>query len=152
MSNDIVLTGTHGWLGSRMLYSLIHGLPDYPETLTPDANIRCFYLNDEPALDVELANGCKVENVYGDLKKPEDCARLFEGTQQPTLLHTAGVIHPSRVKEFFTNNVDATLNLLTEAAKRDCRRAVIVSSNSPIGCNPTPDHRFTEESDRKSVV
>ena len=37
MSNDIVLTGTHGWLGSRLLYSIIHGLPDYPETMMPKA-------------------------------------------------------------------------------------------------------------------
>ena len=147
MSNDIVLTGTHGWLGSRLLYSIIHGLPDYPETMMPNSHVRCFYLKNEPALDVELANGCKVSNIFGDLKNEQDCTRLFEGTQEPLLLHTAGVIHPAlRVKEFFDNNVGATLNLLTAAAKRGCRRAVIVSSNSPIGCNPTPDHRFTEES------
>jgi nucleoside-diphosphate-sugar epimerase len=146
MSNDIVLTGTHGWLGSRMLHSMIHGLPDYPETMTPDARIRCFYLQNEPALDVDLANGSKVENVFGDLKNPADCARLFEGTHEPILFHTAGVIHPSRVSEFFTNNVDGTLNILSAAGKRGCKRAVIVSSNSPIGCNPTPEHRFTEES------
>ena len=67
MSNDIVLTGTHGWLGSRLLYSIIHGLPDYPETMMPNSHVRCFYLQHEPALDVELANGCKVDNIFGDL-------------------------------------------------------------------------------------
>jgi nucleoside-diphosphate-sugar epimerase len=146
MTNDIVLTGTHGWLGSRMLHALVNGLPDYPEILTANARLRCFYRPDEPAVDVGAQNGVTIENVSGDLKNPADCDQLFEGTDGALLLHTAGVIHPGRVREFFTNNVDATLNLLDSASRQGCRRAVIVSSNSPIGCNPTPDHRFTEDS------
>jgi nucleoside-diphosphate-sugar epimerase len=146
MTNDIVLTGTHGWLGSRMLHALVNGLPDYPDILTPDARIRCFYRDVEPVVDMTPANGVSIENISGDLKNPGDCERLFEGTDGALLLHTAGIIHPARVRDFFTNNVDATLNLLDSASRHGCRRAVIVSSNSPIGCNPTPDHRFTEDS------
>ena len=146
MSKDIVLTGTHGWLGSRMLHAVVHGLPDYPEIISPNSNIRAFYRSGESAVDVQAANGSTIENVFGDLKVSADCDRLFESTQEPLLLHTAGVIHPSRVQEFFDNNVNATLKLLDAAHQRGCRRAVIVSSNSPIGCNPTPEHRFTEDS------
>lgn len=146
MSNNIVLTGTHGWLGSRMLHALVHGLDDYPEIIAPNSSIRAFYLSGETAVDVQAANGTTIDNVFGDLKNPADCDRLFEGTDSPLLVHTAGVIHPSRVKEFFSNNVGGTLNLLEAAHRRGCRRAVIVSSNSPIGCNPTPEHRFTEDS------
>ncbi|MGI9290030.1 MAG: NAD-dependent epimerase/dehydratase family protein [Gammaproteobacteria bacterium] len=146
MANDIVLTGTHGWLGSRLLYALVHGLPDYPDIQTDSARIRCFYRNAEPELEMELANGNVIENVSGDLSVPAHCEKLLSGTDEPLLFHTAGVIHPNRVKEFFTSNVDGTLNVLRAASRRGCRRAVIVSSNSPIGCNPTPDHRFTEES------
>jgi nucleoside-diphosphate-sugar epimerase len=62
------------------------------------------------------------------------------------LFHTAGLVHPSRVKDFYSSNVDATLNLLKAGSRAGCRRAVIVSSNSPIGCNPTPEHRFDEKS------
>jgi nucleoside-diphosphate-sugar epimerase len=146
MNNDIVLTGAHGWLGSRLLHSLINGLPDYPDTRVESARIRCFYRDSESLPEIGSSNGIAVENVAGDLSIAADCKKLFAGTNEPLLLHTAGVIHPHRVKEFFSSNVDATLHLLKAAAERGCRRAVIVSSNSPIGCNPTPEHRFTEES------
>jgi nucleoside-diphosphate-sugar epimerase len=146
MSNEIVLTGTHGWLGTRMLDAMVNGLPDYPDVLTPDARLHCFYRTNEPVVDVGTANNAVIRNVSGDLANPADCEQLFAGTDGAVLLHTAGVIHPSRTKEFQSSNVDATLNLLDSASRRGCRRAVIVSSNSPIGCNPTPDHRFTEDS------
>ena len=55
MTNEIVLTGTHGWLGSRMLHALINGLPDYPDTLSADTNVRCFYREGESPVDVAAA-------------------------------------------------------------------------------------------------
>jgi nucleoside-diphosphate-sugar epimerase len=75
----------------------------------------------------------------------QDCENLFQDTEGALLFHTAGLVHPSRVKDFYSSNVDATLNLLKAGSRAGCRRAVIVSSNSPIGCNPTPDDRFDEE-------
>lgn len=149
MSNDIVLTGTHGWLGSRMLYALANGLPDYPDIgLDAGAHIRCFYRDREPLVDIGLQEEAHVDvmPVFGDLVRTKDCDRLFEGAESPILIHTAGIVHPARVAEFQSCNVDATLNLLKAGSRVGCKRAVIVSSNSPIGCNPSPDHRFTEES------
>ena len=61
-------------------------------------------------------------------------------------LHTAGMIHPKRVREFYEINRDGTRNLLEQAASAGLKRAVVVSSNSPCGCNPHPDHRFDENS------
>src|SRR5208337_607899 len=43
-------------------------------------------------------------------------------------------------------NRDGTTNLLDAAIRAGVRRAVIVSSNSPLGCNPHPDHLFDESS------
>jgi nucleoside-diphosphate-sugar epimerase len=149
MSKEIVLTGTHGWLGSRMLHALVHGLPDYSDiAVTPDTQIRCFYRDGEPLIDIGLDDEghAEVLPVFGDLTRLQDCERLFQDTEGALLLHTAGVVHPNRVHEFYSNNVEATLNLLKAGSRAGCRRAVIVSSNSPIGCNPTPDHRFDEES------
>ena len=150
MAKDIILTGTHGWLGSRMLHALAHGLPDYADTVAePDSHIRCFYRDGEPLIDTGLDDDANlhITPVFGNLEKQEDCDRLFEGTSDSVLLHTAGLIHPQRrVSEFFSTNVEGTLNLLRSGARAGCRRAVIVSSNSPIGCNPTPEHRFDEDS------
>jgi nucleoside-diphosphate-sugar epimerase len=149
MSTEIVLTGTQGWLGSRMLHALVHGLPDYSDiAVTPDSQIRCFYRDGEPLVDIGLDDEGQAEvlPVFGDLTRLQDCERLFQDTEGALLLHTAGVVHPGRVHEFNSNNVDATLNLLKAGSRAGCRRAVIVSSNSPIGCNPTPEHRFDEDS------
>jgi nucleoside-diphosphate-sugar epimerase len=56
------------------------------------------------------------------------------------------MIHPRRVSEFYKINCDGTANLLDAAIKAGVRRAVVVSSNSPCGCNPHPDHLFDESS------
>jgi nucleoside-diphosphate-sugar epimerase len=84
--------------------------------------------------------------VEGDLRDPVACARLCAGTKGAILIHTAGVIHPHKVKEFYEINVDGAKNILDAAAASGVRRAVIVSSNSPCGCNPFPDHLFDENS------
>jgi len=41
-------------------------------------------------------------------------------------------------------NVTGTTNLLAAAAQAGVKRALVVSSNSPCGCNPHPDHLFDE--------
>ena len=149
MSTEVVLTGTYGWLGSRMLHALVHGLPDYSDiAVTPDVQIRCFYRDGEPLVNIGLDDKAQAEvlPVFGDLTRLKDCERLFQDTEGALLLHTAGLVHPNRTSDFFASNVDATLNLLKVASRAGCRRAVIVSSNSPMGCNPAPDHRFNEDS------
>jgi nucleoside-diphosphate-sugar epimerase len=84
--------------------------------------------------------------VTGDLRNPADCARLCEGAKGATLFHTAGIIHPRRVAEFYEINLRGTQNVIEAATEAAVRRAVVVSSNSPCGCNPHPDHLFDENS------
>jgi len=62
------------------------------------------------------------------------------------LFHSAGIIHPRRVAELYQVNVEGTKYLLEAAEQAGVRRAVVVSSNSPIGCNPSRDHLFDEDS------
>jgi nucleoside-diphosphate-sugar epimerase len=87
-----------------------------------------------------------VEIVKGDLRDPAASAQLCEGARDSILIHTAGVIHPRRVREFFEVNVEGTRNVLSAAVAAGVKRAVVVSSNSPIGCNPFPEHVFDEGS------
>jgi len=145
-SNDIIITGTHGWLGTSMLQALCNGMPDYPGSEAPDGSrIHCFYRDSEAIVDCDSSR-VTIENISGDLANPADCDALFNGTDNATVYHAAGIIHPNKVKDFYTVNVTAPLNVIRAAGKANARRVVLVSSNSPIGCNPTPDHRFTEES------
>ena len=71
---------------------------------------------------------------------------IRRGARDAVLIHTAGVIHPRRVREFYEVNVEGTRSLLEAAAAAGVRRAVVVSSNSPCGCNPSREHQFDESS------
>jgi nucleoside-diphosphate-sugar epimerase len=113
----LLVTGPDGWLGSRLVESLRGAYP-----------------------------GAEVRGMTGDLRNPADCARFVAGARNAVLFHTAGVIHPRRVREFYEVNVQGTKNLLDAARDAGVRRIVAVSSNSPFGVNPTRDHRFDESS------
>jgi len=87
-----------------------------------------------------------LEIIEGDIRQADDCQRFCQDAAGSILLHTAGIIHPQKVAEFEQVNVDGTANLLRASVEQGVRRAVVVSSNSPCGCNPHPDHLFDEES------
>ena len=144
-TRDLVVTGAAGWLGQRLVDTLVHGLPDHPALATadPNARIRALAL---PGSDTSglRALSDRVQVVEGDLTRPEDCARLMHGTERAVIFHIAGIIHPRRVVEFYRVNVDGTRNLLKAAESAGARRAVVMSSNSPIGLNPNRDHVFNE--------
>lgn len=142
-----VVTGGLGWLGRRLVESLALGLPDCEALRIPEgrARIRILIM---PGQDPALLDGIsdRIEVVQGDIRSAGDCGRLCEGARGATLVHTAGIIHPRRVAEFYDVNVRGTQNLLLAAERAGLRRAVVVSSNSPCGCNPHPDHLFDESS------
>jgi nucleoside-diphosphate-sugar epimerase len=114
---QILVTGSAGWLGSRLMEILAREFPD--------ASIRAF---------------------SGDLRNCDDCINFCAGAADAVLFHTAGLIHPRRVRDLYDVNVEGTMRLLDAAVAGGVSRAVIVSSNSPCGCNPHPDHLFDEHS------
>ena len=130
----VLVTGAAGWLGRRLCERLA----------AAGALVRALVLpGQEPALR-SLAG--QVSVVAGDLRSPEDCRRFCAGGAGALLIHAAGVIHPRRVREFYEVNLGGGRNLLGAAGAQRLRRAVVVSSNSPCGCNPHPGHLFDEES------
>jgi nucleoside-diphosphate-sugar epimerase len=142
-----LVTGALGWLGRALVEALARGLPDVPRLREPDYGLRIRALVVPGQDATELAGlSERVEVVVGDLRNAGDCARLCRDAAGAVLFHTAGVIHPRRVREFYETNVTGTANLLNTACAAGVRRAVMVSSNSPCGCNPHPDHLFDEES------
>lgn len=144
-SHQVLVTGALGWLGSRLVESLVCGLPghDALKEPYPAARIRCLVLpGQDPAALRRLSD--RIDVIAGDLQNAADCRRLCDGAKGALLFHTAGVIHPRRVAEFYRVNVKGTDQLLTAAVAVGVKRAVVVSSNSPCGCNPHPDHLFDE--------
>jgi nucleoside-diphosphate-sugar epimerase len=131
----ILVTGALGWLGSRLVGLL-------PPELA-GAGIRCLVLPGQNADSLKNISD-RIEIVTGDIRNPADCARFCADSRDAVLFHTAGIIHPRRVREFYEINRAGTANLLDAAIRAGVKRAVVVSSNSPCGCNPHPDHLFDE--------
>ncbi|AKV03104.1 UDP-glucose 4-epimerase [Labilithrix luteola] len=140
-----IVTGAPGWLGTRLVQSLIRGVVDVPSLGPSDRKVRCLVLPDADITEL-TALGPQVEIVRGDVSDANSLVPLFEGARGATVFHAAGVIHPTRgTKQFFDVNVQGTTNMIEGAKKAGARRFVHVSSNSPIGTNPTEEHVFDEK-------
>jgi nucleoside-diphosphate-sugar epimerase len=146
-TNQVLVTGAAGWLGGRLVDLLLHGVPDWPPLLSPerDLRVRCLVLPSDDCSRLEKL-GDRVEIVSGDITKKDDCTRFCMDARGAVLFHTAGIIHPRRPWEFYSVNVHGTCNVIEAAIAAGLRRAVVISSNSPCGTNPHPDHVFDEDS------
>jgi nucleoside-diphosphate-sugar epimerase len=144
-ARKILITGATGWLGKRLVRLLakqeikLAVLPFVPRC----ADIRVLTPPGEDAAPLKTLG---VEVSHGDLRSTADCARFCEGARDAVLLHIAGIIHPRRITEFYEINRDGTKHLLNAAIQAQIRRAVIVSSNSPLGMNSDTERPFDESS------
>ena len=144
-SNKVIVTGALGWLGISLVQALVKGLPEHEALKEPrgDLRIRCMILPGQDEAQLRKISD-RIEVVTGDIRNAADCAKLCADCKGAVLFHTAGIIHPKKVAEFYQINMAGTTNLLEAAIQAGVKRAVIVSSNSPCGCNPHPDHLFDE--------
>jgi nucleoside-diphosphate-sugar epimerase len=136
-SEHVVITGAAGWLG-RNLVEAVAGERSTVRTLVQTAG---------EAAQLALVRRC-VQPVVGDVRSPAVLDELFDGVAEgASVVHAAAVIHPTHgVRELFDVNVGGTALVLDRARRSRIGRLVHVSSNSPFGVNPSPDHRFDESS------
>lgn len=132
-----IITGANGWLGKTLVNALVN--------VNKNATLRVLILPGESTEFLQSFDD-KVEIIHGDICNPIDCEKLLSDCENAILYHTVGIIHPKKIKDFYAINVTGTKNLLAAAEKAKIKRAVVVSSNSPIGCNPSTDHLFDENS------
>ncbi len=143
---DVFITGSNGWLGRQIVESLIN--PD-PNVLvfekSKKLNINCLINLGESK---EFLNdfGNKVKIIEGDLREEKTIKNFIYKSKKSLLIHTAGVIHPKKIKDFFDINYHATSNLVNYSITKNVSKIIVVSSNSPLGCNPDNKHVFTEKS------
>lgn len=138
-----IVTGAPGWLGTRIVYSLKHGVSDVPSLGPTNRQTRCLVLPDADASELEALGA---EIVRGDVTDPASLAKLFDGAEGATVFHSAGIVHPTKGPgQWKRVNAQGTQNMLDAARAAKVRRFVHVSSNSPIGVNPNKDHVFDED-------
>ena len=136
-SEHLVVTGAAGWLGRSLVAA------EAPAR----QRVRVLVERGDDAATLALA-GRAVEAVVGDVRDPAAVAALLDGVPPgATLVHAAAVIHPTAgVRQLFDVNVGGTSLVLDHARRAGVGCFVHVSSNSPFGVNPHPDHRFDETS------
>jgi nucleoside-diphosphate-sugar epimerase len=143
-SNFVLVTGAGGWLGRRVVRALTKGHPEMASVGAGGNRVRMLVRPDENVDDL-LALGA--EKVEGDLRVSDTVRTFTADADGATLIHLAGIIHPTQgTREFTEVNVEGTKTIITECAKVGVRRAVVMSSNSPIGASRNPFEVFDEES------
>jgi len=133
-----LVTGAAGWLGQRLVRALAEN--------DSERLIRALVL---PGQRCDSLREAGAEVVEGDLTRPTSLTNLFDGeaTRGATLFHCGGLIHPRLLtSDFYRVNVEGTRNVIAAAVASQARRMVHISSNSPLGNNPSHDHLFDEQS------
>lgn len=142
-----LVTGAPGWIGSRLVRALIDGMPEVPSLAQPHEHRHVSVLVQPGTDSSSLPASERLVITRGDLRQPQDLKSFCRGAAGGVLFHCAGLVHPALwVRDFYTINVRGTRNLLDAAEAAGVRRAVVLSSNSPIGNNPRHDHLFDEQS------
>tara|TARA_Y100000768_G_C23989421_1_gene691198 strand:+ start:3011 stop:4063 length:1053 start_codon:yes stop_codon:yes gene_type:complete len=144
---EVFITGANGWLGRQLIKGLLEKDEDVLEGFNPPRlRIHSLILPHEDGQFLKnFGNSIKI--VYGDIRKRKDCIKFLEKSKNSLLVHCAGVIHPKKVNEFYEVNYKGTKKIVETATSSGVKKIVVISSNSPIGCNRNKNNLFNEESE-----
>jgi nucleoside-diphosphate-sugar epimerase len=136
-----VVTGAPGWLGTSLALTLARGAR-FRSIVTEPRPVRCLV---QPGVDASPLMGCPgLELVPVDLRDRNAVVDACKGAE--AVFHSAGIIHPRRVRELYEVNVGGTANVVDAARAAGVRRLVHISSNSAAGLNADL-HRLMVETD-----
>ena len=147
MEQSTLITGAPGWLGTRFVRLLVNGIPEVPGMAAPEDHrqIRCLVLKGTPVRTLRDISP-RIQVFEGDVRDPLSMKDFFRGAENAVVFHLSGIIHPNRIRDLYDINVGGIRNVLKGALSVGARRLIAVSSNSPAGFNPTPEHVFDERS------
>ena len=143
---DVFITGANGWLGRQVVESLIKNDSDVLIMEIPkNIKINCL-INLSESREFFEKFGDKIKIVEGDLRNEKTIFDFIYKSNKSLLIHTAGVIHPKKIQDFYDINYHATSRLIDCAIDNIITKIIVISSNSPVGCNPNNLHLFNEKS------
>ena len=125
----IFITGANGWLGLNLVESISSG--EAEKWGQKKKKIRALVL---PKTDKKkiLKIDSNIEIIEGDLLNNEDISSFLDGCEDGILFHTAGIIHPKKVKDFDKVNNVATLKLLHKAAEKKIEKSCCYIIKLPL--------------------
>ncbi len=144
----VLVTGANGWLGQGLLKALQQGA--FGVKLQAQ-HIRALI----PAgQEIRALQKQGIEIISGDIRDAGALKDFMRDAAGAILLHTAGIIHPppemagllGRTAIFDAVNHRGTIGLIQAAERAGVKRAVIISSNSPLGANAQAQDVFDEQS------
>ena len=135
-----VVTGAAGWLGRALTHRLL------ADPARGQLRLLAHSTAEAASLKEFVGERKGVEIIIGDVAKADTAARLLHGVgADADVLHTAGIIHPKSVRQFYAVNAEGTRHLAGAASDAGVRRFVHVSSNSPFGTNPDKGDTFRHD-------
>jgi nucleoside-diphosphate-sugar epimerase len=143
----VIVVGAGGWLGQAVLRGLVDGITGREDLNGLSANVKIIAADLPNALSAIKSHDNRVEKIPVDVCDSSTFERLHDYAGGALIIHVVGIIHPKNVKQFYEINHEGSLNFLRYMATKGVKRAVVMSSNSPIGTNPYPEHVFDEKSE-----
>ena len=145
--NNLYITGAAGWLGKNLIKYIINNSKSLGLEAFDAKNIHALCLESDDASDIQQFG----VNIHrGDVRNIESLKSFFTNANNSVVIHLAGIIHPKlKTSDFFDINYLGTRNVVEICQRNGVKKIVIMSSNSPIGCNKSNrDYDiFTEESE-----
>ncbi len=123
--DTVLVTGATGFIGSHICRLLVE----------QGYHVRAFH---RPTSRMQLLESLPVEQVSGDLTRPDGLAAALAGTDY--LIHTAAVLSGNeKTGQMYTVNVEGTRSLMRAALTAGVKRVVITSSVSTLGVPELPE-------------
>jgi len=145
----IFITGANGWLGLNLVSAIVSGRTQ-KWGLEKDEIAAMILPGSSKQKLLDISKEIKI--FEGDITNKDDTDSFISNSKDNYIFHIAGIIHPNRISEFYNVNVQGTKNLLESSISKSIKRIIIISSNSPCGCNPNNNHLFDENSPYKPYM
>ena len=143
MNIKTLVTGSPGWLGSRLVQVLANSNNELNKYSTiKDREVRCLVL---PHIAPFVFKDIDVEVVPGDVRDIDSLRKAMQDVD--VVFHSVGLIHPKKIKDLYDVNTKGTENVIQAATEAGVRKIIYVSSNSPAGCNINQNKLFVEGDD-----